>query len=93
MLTQLELDKLATEVVEMFKNVNTIEASAIKGFFRGLSEGMVTVGQSWPVKIILESKIDFSEKNAVLIEKMFASGIFGDGQFLTDRHSSQSRRF
>jgi hypothetical protein len=64
---------------------STPEEAALGGFLLGVAEGRITLGQTWPVEILLDGPIEISTSEELkALADLFRSGICCQGQELGD---------
>jgi hypothetical protein len=82
-----EVRQVATEALKFLleagsKNaMPSVHRSALMGFFAGVADGSITIGQDWPVSVLLGKNIDIiSDKQYDVVEQVFRSGMCCQGQ-------------
>ena len=89
MLGKAEMKKLATSVFGAMDKLDTLEGIAVRGYFRGIAQGTITIGQSWPIAILLSGKAGLTKNHAKLLEDVFASGALCEGQVIIERGAAR----
>lgn len=74
---------------KLFKDA---ERFALQGYFRGVAQGNITVGQSWVAQILSkEDRLGISDYAGIATD-IFASGMCCDGQSLTTARTANRSR-
>jgi hypothetical protein len=87
---RMDVRRVATEAIELLRYPNekldemTVYRTALIGFFTGVAKGQITIGQEWPVDILLNHTKIASKDQFEMIEQVFSSGILCQGQLLTN---------
>lgn len=82
----MDVKKVALEGLQMIEQCSSFDEPGAKmafnGFFKGVSEGTITVGQRWMAELIIRSNWKTEQQD--VLTRVFASGMCCEGQALGD---------
>ena len=84
----MDVRRIAAKALKLFEydrdqENRSARQAALIGYFRGVADGRITVGQEWPVPLLIEHTHLKSKEEYSFLEDIFASGMLCQGQILT----------